>query len=310
MKKIYLKLFILSSILLTNTSCAPIVRNLVETTAISYKKEVISLNIDNRNIKVVKRQRDKVKYNDLIIFMGVTTFEKTYTTLYPYLKDINIFVIHTPLHGYDNEVTSGDSIKNADDLTSFQVKVVKELINKGHTSKKVNILGYSMGGMTLINILNKKLLEDEIDKSILMSTNRTIDVIKDENYLKIFNKMIDENKYDPKYLFEGSYSEDTPFYVKMISYDALTTTDEASLADFNCLRDFERIAKEKPMNIIDKKTLYLSGEKDQIFHWSEVEKFSKNFSNITLKKLDSGHLAFLERPWQAGEHIMNFLESN
>lgn len=291
-----------------NYSCAPIMRGLSETTAITYKKQLITLDIDNRKVKIIKRQKDVTKHNDLIIFMGVTTFEKTYTVLYPYLKDMNIFVIHTPMHGYDEEITTGDVIKTADELTDFQVKVVKALVNKGYTTPKVNILGYSMGGMTLINILNKNLLDNEIDKSILLSTNRNIDVIKDADYLKIFNKMIDENKYNPKYLFEGSYSEDTPFYVKMISYDALTTIDEASLADFNCLRDFERLANEESLNKIEKPILYISGEKDQIFHWKEVEKFSKNFPNVTLKKIESGHLGFLERPWQTGEIIMEYLK--
>jgi surfactin synthase thioesterase subunit len=303
-------ILIIYLLILNISSCTPILRNLVEGSASMYKKEVITLELDNRKVKVIARKKVATKHNDLIIFMGVTTFEKTYTNLYPYLEDMNIFVVHTPLHGYDDEMTTGEAIKNADDLTNFQVKVVKSLISNGYTTPKVNILGYSMGGMTLINILNRHLLDSEIAHSILVSTNRLSGVLNDVNKANTFNKIITENKYDPKFLLDNCYSEDTPFYVRIINPEVFSTTDSASLADFHTAKDFERVAQAEPMKKIDKKVLYLSGAKDKIFAWSDIRRFSKNFNDITLEKLESGHLAFLERPWISGKIIMNYLKKN
>ncbi|MFN8670498.1 MAG: hypothetical protein U0457_00250 [Candidatus Sericytochromatia bacterium] len=306
MKKIF-KLILLFS-LISTFSCTPLLRNIAEWDARDYNKKLFTLDIENKKVKIIKREKKNTKYHDLIIFMGVTTFEKSYIPLYPHLKDMNIFVIHTPLHGYDEEMTTGKPIENADDLTNFQVKVVKELIKNKITTSKVNILGYSMGGMTLINILNKNLLDNEIENAILVNTNRSNDAIKDKHNSQLIDKSLLEKKYDANFFLDKCYSDETPFHLKMLGTEAFFATDEASLGDFSCVRDFERVAIEEKIKPINKKTLYIASEKDKIFYFTEAEKFSKNFSNVSFKKLGSGHISLLEKPSDFGNIIMNYLE--
>lgn len=119
--------------------------------------------------------------------------------------------------------------------------------------------------------------------------------------------MLDLQKYDSKFFLEQCYSEDTPFYIRLIGGKPFSVTDKACLGDFSCVKDFERVAKEEKINKITQKTLYISGEKDHIFNWSRVESFSRNFSNVTLKKVSSGHLALIEKPWETGKIIMDYL---
>lgn len=145
--------------------------------------EKIVLNVNGRKVVCFKNHVKNPKGEDLVILPGAGTIIGSYITLLPFIKNANTILIHSPLHGGGKNMSEGPAIKSANELVEFYTQTIKELVKSKLTTAKVNVLGYSLGGMTLFRIVTNNMLQDILKKAIFMNT--AYKIYKDPSFLRI-----------------------------------------------------------------------------------------------------------------------------
>jgi alpha-beta hydrolase superfamily lysophospholipase len=133
----------------------------------------IELLINNKKVICFKKEQRNPKYNTAIILTGASTYAHNYFVFAKQFKGTQFIIINTPGHGFRKSLTQGEPLTDGNSLVDFQVSVIKQLIKENHSSSKITLIGYSIGGMTLLNIINRKLLDKEIDLCVLISSARS-----------------------------------------------------------------------------------------------------------------------------------------
>lgn len=261
----------------------------------------INLNINDNKIICLKKVESKPRYNTVIILTGAVTYASNYAVFAKQFKETEVIIINTPGHGFGKSLTKGEPLTDGNDLIDFQVNVIKQLIKENYCTPKVTLLGYSIGGMALLNIINRKLLEKNIDLCVLFSSARF--TRHDEEVIKgLYNK--ETNTFNIKSLMEKNCTSKTPWYIKYLNPNLICTLSNTCQADFLECDSMNEISKNEIMIDNNKSVIAFLGKDDCFFSEEQLLKTLKSFKQSTFISLkEYGHLFILERPIKAGKLV-------
>ena len=246
------------------------------------------------------------RYNTVIILTGAGTQASNYAMFAKQFKKTEVIIINTPGHGFWKSLTEGEPLTNGNDLVDFQVNVIKQLIKEDRCSCRITLLGYSIGGMTLLNIINRKLLDENIELCILFASARF--TRHDKEVIKgLFNE--ETNTFNTKSLIEKNCTRKTPWYIKYLNPNWISALSANCYADFLQCDSMNEISKNELMLKNNKSVIALLGENDFFFSEGEMRKTIKNFKHRTFISLrEYGHLFLLERPIKAGKLVFKAMK--
>jgi pimeloyl-ACP methyl ester carboxylesterase len=261
----------------------------------------IQLLINNKKVVCLKKMERSPKYNTVIILTGAGTIASNYSIFAKQFKKTEVIIINTPGHGFGKSLTQGEPLTDANDLIDFQVNVIKQLIKEKYCSSKITLLGYSLGGMTLLNIINRKLLDENIDLCVLICSARLTKY--DSDVAKaLYNA--ETNTFNAKPLMKNRFTNKTPWYIKYINPRWIYALSFAFYADILQGDSMNEISKSEPMVESSKNIIALIGEDDLCFSKEEILNTIKGFNNRTFISLkEYGHLFIIERPIKAGRIV-------
>jgi len=172
----------------------------------------IKLLIKNEKVICLKKMERNPKYNTVIILTGSGTIASNYSIFAKQFTRTEVIIINTPGHGFGKSLTQGEPLTEANDLIDFQVNVIKRLIKENYCSSKITLLGYSLGGMTLLNIINRKLLDEYIDLCVLICSARLTRY--DNDFAKaLYNA--ETNTFNAKPLMKKGFTNKTPCLIQL-----------------------------------------------------------------------------------------------
>lgn len=266
----------------------------------------INLIINEKNIICLKKMEHKPRYNTIIILTGAATYASNYAIFAKQFKETEVIIINTPGHGFRKLLTPGEPLTNGNDLINFQVNVIKQLIKENYCTVKITLLGYSIGGMTLLNIVNRKLLDENIDLCVLFSsarfTRHNKAVIKG-----LYNK--ETKRFNIKSLMEINCKSNMPWYIKYLNPNLICTLSDTCHADFLECDSMNEISKNELMVDNNKSIITFLGKNDCFFSEEEMLETIKSFKHRTVISLkEYGHLFILERPIKAGKLVFKAIK--
>jgi len=266
----------------------------------------ISLIINNKKVICLKKVVSSPQYNTVIILTGSGTNASNYSIFANQFKKTEVIIINTPGHGLWNSFTEGDSLTDGNDLVDFQVNVIKQLLKENHCSCKITLLGYSLGGMTMLNIVNRKLLDENITLCVLISSARFTRY--DKEVIKgLYNE--ETKAFNTKSLIEKNCTNKTPWYIKYLNPNWMSSLSIACYSDFLQCDSMNEISKNEILLESNKNIIALIGENDFFFSEAEMLKTIKYFKHRTFILLkEYGHLFLLERPIRAGKLIFKAIK--
>ena len=248
----------------------------------------------------------KPRYNTVIILTGAATYASNYAIFAMQFKETEVIIINTPGHGFGKTLTKGEPLTDGNNLVDFQVDVIKKLIKEKYCTTKVILLGYSIGGMTLLNIINRKLLENNIDLCILFASARF--TRHNEKVIKgLYNK--ETKTFNIKALMDKNCTRKTPWYIKYLNPNLICTLSATCHCDFLECDSMNEISKNELMIDNNKSVIAFLGKNDCFFSEEEILKTIKSFRYrkfISLKEY--GHLFILERPIKAGKLVFKAIK--
>lgn len=266
----------------------------------------ITLLINNKKVICLKKVESNPKYNTIIILIGSGTQASNYSIFANQFTQTEVIIINTPGHGFRKLLTQGEALTDGNDLVDFQVNVIKRLIKGNHCSHKVVLLGYSIGGMTLLNIVNRKLLDENTDICVLISSARF--TRQDKEVLNgLYNKKT--KTFNTKSLMEKNCTNKTPWYIKYLNPNWVRNFSITCYSDFLQCDSMNEISKNEQMIDNNKSVIGFLGQNDFFFGEAEMVKTMNYFKNrkfILLKQY--GHLFILERPIRAGKLVFKAIK--
>lgn len=221
-------------------------------------------------------------------------------------KKTEVIVINTPGHGFGKSLTEGEPLTEGNELVDFQVSVIKQLLKEKHCTNKITLLGYSLGGMTLLNIVNRKLLDENIALCVLIASAR---LTKHDNEIVkgLYNK--ETNTFNTKSLMEKNCTKKTPWYIKYLNPNWLFAFPTACYADFLECDSMNEISVKELMLENNKNVIAFLGEDDFFFSQKEILKTISFFKErIFILVKESGHLFILERPIKSGKLVFKAIK--
>jgi surfactin synthase thioesterase subunit len=266
----------------------------------------IQLMINNKKVICLKKVTLKPKYNTVIVLTGASTYASIYSMFANQFKKTEVIVINTPGHGFGNSLTEGEALTDGNDLVDFQVSVIKMLIKENYCTSKITLLGYSLGGMTLLNIVNRKLLDENIALCVLIASARFTK--HDNEVVKgLYNK--ETNTFNTKSLMEKNCTNKTPWYIKYLNPKWIFALPTACYSDFLQCDSMNEISKKELMKENTKNVIAFLGEDDFFFSKKEILKTIKFFNQrVFILVKESGHLFILERPFKAGRLVFKAIK--
>lgn len=268
----------------------------------------INLTINNKKVICLKKVERNPRYNTVIVLTGAGTHASNYAIFAKQFKKTEVIIINTPGHGFGKSLTDGEPLTVGNDLVDFQVNVIKQLMKENHSTSSITLLGYSIGGMTLLNIVNRKLLDDNIDLCVLFASARF--TRHDNEVIKgLYNE--ETNKFNTKSLMEKNCTSKTPWYIKYLNPNLISALSVSCYADFLQCDSMNEISKNELMVGNNKSIIAFLGENDFFFSEVEILKTIKNFKHRTFISLkEYGHLFILERPIKAGKLVFKAIKES
>ncbi|HEY5588608.1 MAG TPA: hypothetical protein VIK86_06600 [Candidatus Paceibacterota bacterium] len=267
----------------------------------------IELNIDNNKVVCVKKCCKNVKGHTLVILPGATTENVDYYLLMCYLKGIEVIIINNLAHGRGKYESIGTALTKANDLINFHVKVIKKLIDLGYCStSKIDVLAYSLGGMSLINIINRQSLKGVLDTAIILCSDckTANDLIEVEG---LYNK--ETKTFNSKKLLNLTITKESPWYLKFSPMKLLSCNSISSIADIYLCKSFNELAEQEPLrNNIDTKIIDITSKDDYFFDENNAENLGKHFDDFTLIRTKRCHLLPIEAPKMTANLILNAIK--
>jgi pimeloyl-ACP methyl ester carboxylesterase len=261
----------------------------------------ITLLINNKKIICLKKTEHNPKYNTVIILTGLGTSSSNYSIFAKQFKKTEVIIINTPGHGFGKSLTQGEHLIDANELIDFQVSAIKCLIKEKYCTSKITLLGYSLGGMTLLNIINRKLLDENIDLCVLICSARLT------RYDKDFAKALynaETNTFNSKLLMKKSFTKKTPWYIKYINSKWIYALPSIVYADLLQGDSMNDISNNESMIENNKNVIAFIGEDDFCFGKDEMLNTIESFKNKTFISLkEYGHLFMIDRPIKAGRLV-------
>jgi len=266
----------------------------------------LKLLINDKKVICLKKLVHNPKYNTVIILIGAITHASNYSMFAKQFKETEVIIINTPGHGLGKSLTEGESLTDGNDLINFQVSVINRLIKEKHCTSRITLLGYSLGGMTMLNIVNRKLLDKNIDLCLLISSARF--TRHNNEFVKgLYNEKT--NTFNARLLVEKNFTNKTPWYIRHLNLNWISALPIACYADFLECDSMNIISKNELMLKNDKNIIAFLGEDDFFYSKSEALKTIKNFKHRTFISLEEyGHLFLMERPIKAGKLVFKAIK--
>lgn len=162
--------------------------------------------------------------------------------------------------------------------------------------------------MTLLNIINRELLDENIDLCVLICSAR---LTKYDNDVAKALYNAETNTFSAKPLMKKSFTNKTPWYIKYINPRWVYAFPNAFYADLLQCDSMNEISKSEPMLESSKNIIALIGEDDLCFSKEEMINTIKSFNNRTFISLkEYGHLFIIERPIKAGRLVFNAIRES
>ena len=266
----------------------------------------IRLLINNKEVVCLKKVERNPKYNTVVILTGAATIASNYSIFARQFKKTEVIIINPPGHGFGKSLTEGKPLTDGNDLINFQVNVIKSLIKENHCTCKITLIGYSLGGMTLLNIVNRKLLDENIDLCVLTCSARLTK--HDNDFAKaLYNA--EASTFNSRSLIKKNFTCKTPWYIKYINPKWIYALPEVCYADLLLGDSMNEISETEPMLENDKNIIALIGEDDFFFSQAEAIKAIKSFKKTRFISLEKyGHLFIIERPIKAGKLVFKAIK--
>lgn len=266
----------------------------------------IELIINNKKVICLKKEQFKPKYNTVIVLTGASTYASVYFIFAKQFKKTEVIIINTPGHGLGNSLTEGEALTDGNDLVDFEVNVIKQLIKENHCTSKITLLGYSLGGMTLLNIVNRNLLDENIGLCVLIASSRF--TRHDNEIVKgLYNK--ETNTFNTKSLLEKNCTNKTSWYIKYLNPKWIFALPNACYADFLQCDSMNEISKKELLIENNMSIIAFLGENDFFFSESEIIKTISCFKQRSFNLLkEYGHLFILERPIKTGKLVFKAIK--
>ena len=271
-----------------------------------FKK--IKLSINDKEVICLKKIERNPKYNTVIILTGAGTHASNYAIFARQFKKTEVIIINTPGHGFGKSLSEGEALIDGNDLVDFQVSVIKELIKENCCSCKITLLGYSIGGMTLLNIINRKLLDENIYLCVLFASARF--TRHDNKVIKgLYNE--ETHSFNTKSFIEKNCTNKTPWYIKYLNPNWISALSISCYSDFLQCDSMNKISRNELMIENNKRIIAFLGENDYFFSEVEVRKTIISFKHRTFISLKGyGHLFILERPIKAGKLVFEAIKED
>ena len=196
-------------------------------------------------------------------------------------------------------------IKSCDSIKCMAEIVLNFLKKKG--IEKFNLLGHSMGGMIVQEIL--KLDGDKVSKLICYGTGprgnipgrfETID--ESRKKLKINGLKVTAHRIAKTWFIE----EDQAKYFYLCSNAGKETTLEAADNALIAMKNWNGIDN---LNNIKNETLIIWGDQDKAYDYNQVETLKKNIPNSDLKIVKGcSHNVHLEKPSKFNSFVNEFIK--
>lgn len=245
------------------------------------------MNINNYNVECKQRIISN-SVGDIILLTGATTFSGTYFLFNKYFKHFNITIINTPEHGN----TNGEAITDANSYIEFYEEAIVKLIEKGYCISPVNLVGYSLGGMTLYHLLQRGKLSSYLNKSVfLFSAYRT----NSSNLDKVLNQLESKTKSSLKNILLNNFNFIAPVPFNLFPRDIFFASNRASINDFLLC---------KSINLLSKNTrycdrgyaAYIIATKDEFFTIEDIIITKCKLKCPFLNIYNKSHFSPLNRP--------------
>lgn len=158
----------------------------------------------------------------------------------------------------------------------------------------------------MLNIVNRKLLDESIDLCVLISSARF--TRHDNEFVKgLYNE--ENDTFNAKLLMEKNFTSKTPWYIKHLTLKWVSALPLACYADFLECDSMNLISKNEQMLENNKNIIAFLGEDDFFYSKSDVIETIKNFKQRTFISLDEyGHLFLIERPMKAGKLVFKAIK--
>lgn len=250
--------------------------------------ETIKINLKDYIVECKIRKLKEAK-GDIILLTGATTYSSTYFLFARYFKHFNLIIINTPGHGN----TSGDAITVANYYLKFYEDTIKELIHQGYCNKKVNLVGYSLGGMALYHLLCRENLKEHINKSVFLfsafrANEKAIKKYKN-NYLQ------SKNSINPFLILQTKFIAPGPLYSKIIPSKFLFSSNSASLNDFILTESINKLSLDHYYKISPKDAIILATY-DYFFLAGDILTTQEILSAKFLMQPNASHFSPLNKP--------------
>jgi len=255
------------------------------------KDEKIKLNIDGKVVTCLKKE-SKTESNTCIILPGATTIHLDYIPMIMTMAS-NVIVINNPDHGTKGFKSEGPAITDASVLIDFHVKVIKALIEKGYATNKINVVGYSMGGMSIINILNRKLLNGIVEKAVILCSNIVTRDGAINEAKSLYNK--GNNTFAVRELVLKALTKYSPWFMYITPVSLLTANANSCYSDCLICDSMDEISKNERREIgLPVKVTAVIGVNDFFFDENDVPNLESMFESFNLVKIPNGHMVPLE----------------
>lgn len=264
--------------------------------------DTIKINVQQYIVECTLRKVENPN-GDIILLTGATTFSDTYFLFAAQFKHYNLIIINTPGHGE----TTGDAITVANYYLEFYESTIRELISKGYCGPIVNLVGYSLGGLTLYHLIMRQHLNSYIDKSILLFAAYKADpkaIRKSLNQYKIAN-----SKHSMRALLHSKSKTVSPLLYKLAPNRLVFTSNKSSLNDFILVEALNKLSANQNYGPCVCDVLLLSAY-DKFFLAGDILMTREILNATFINPGKASHYAPLNTPKKYVRLIENFLLDN
>lgn len=214
------------------------------------------------------------------IFKGITDFLSNF---------MEVYAIDFPGFGKSEEPKE---VWGVDEYTDLVIKFIEKM-----NIKKLSLLGHSFGGRVIIKLVNRKDLNFEIDKLVLVDAAGI--------------------RHEPKKTKKQKFYKKVFPIIKRISPKLLNyIKTKVGSADYRNATPMMRDILVKSINEdlknlipnIKKSTLIIWGENDVDTPYSDAVYMNENIKDSGIVKIEkAGHFSFLENPYLVNKVLESFL---
>lgn len=258
----------------------------------------VHININNYIVEC-KQRKISNPLGDVILLIGATTFSGTYFLFSKYFKYFNLTIINTPGHGN----TNGEGITDANEYIDFYEEVILKLIKSGYCNDSVNLVGYSLGGMTLYHLLQRQRLNKYLNKSVLLFSAYKTNPL---NLDKTINKLGSMDKNGWTKIVSKNFNPIVPIPYNIIPSFILFTSNTVSLNDFLLCKSLNTLSE----NIIYNENLnfaHIIATNDKFFTIEDIIITKSKLNCSFLKTNEKSHFSPLNNPKKFVSLIEKFL---